>query len=72
MTAQFYDPLGLFSPVTPITKILFQETWYRAKQWEEILPHDIGARWHAWITSIPLLADIDIPRWMGTSKVHDA
>jgi len=40
-------------------------------QWEEILPHDIGARWHTWIISLPLLADIDIPRWMGTSNGHD-
>jgi len=70
-TAWFYDPLGLFSPVSAIAKILFQETWSRGMQWEEILPHDIGACWHAWITSLPLLADIDIPRWMGTSKGHD-
>ena len=40
-------------------------------QWEEILPHDIGARWHAWITSLPLLADVHVPRWMGTSNGHD-
>jgi len=40
-------------------------------QWEEILPQDIGARWHAWITSLPLLADIDIHSWMGTSNGHD-
>ena len=40
-------------------------------QWEEILPHDIAACWHAWITSLFLLADIDVPRWMGTSNDHD-
>jgi hypothetical protein len=70
-TARFYDPLGLFSPVSAIAKILFQETWCRSMQWEEILPHDIGARWHAWTTSLPLLAAIDIPRWIGTSNCHD-
>jgi len=41
-------------------------------QWEEILPHDIGARWYAWIISLPRLADFHIPRWMGTSNVHNS
>jgi hypothetical protein len=41
-TARFYDPLGLFLPVSAAGKILFQETWCRGMQWEEILPHDIG------------------------------
>ena len=70
-TARFYDPLGLFSPVSVVEKILFQETWCRGMQWEEILPHDIGVRWHAWITSLPLLSGIHITRWMGTSNGHD-
>ena len=51
-------------------KVLIQETWCRGMQWEEILPHDIGARWHAW-TSLSLLVDIDISRWMGMSNGHD-
>ena len=68
--ARFYDKLGLFSPVSAIAKIRFQETWGRGIQWEEILPHDIEARWHAWINSL-LLADNDIPRWIGTSKGHN-
>jgi hypothetical protein len=38
-TARFYEPLGLFSPVSAVGKILFQETWCRGMQWEEILPH---------------------------------
>jgi hypothetical protein len=61
-TAGFYEPLGLFSPVSAIGKILFQETWCRGMQWEEILPLDIGARWYAWINSLPLLSSIHIPR----------
>jgi hypothetical protein len=70
--ARFYNPLGLLSPVSAIAKILFQETWCRGMQWEEILPHDIGARWHAWKTSLPFLVDINIPRWVGTSNGHNS
>ena len=40
-SARLYDPLGLFSPVSAIAKILFQDTWCRGMQWEEILPHDV-------------------------------
>jgi hypothetical protein len=61
-TSRFYDLLGLFSPVFVIGKILFQETWCRGMQWEEILPHDFGARWHEWITSLPLPSRIHISR----------
>ena len=70
-TARFYDLLGIFSPFSAIVKILFQETWCRGMQWEEIVPHYIGARWHAWITSLPLVAGIHVLRWMGTSNGHD-
>jgi len=40
-------------------------------QWEEILHHCIGARWHAWIISLPLLSRIHISCWMGISNGHD-
>jgi len=70
-TARFYDPLGIFSPFPAIVKILLQETWCRGKQWEEIVPHDIGARWHARITSLPLPAGIHVLRSMGNSNGHD-
>ena len=70
-TARFYDPLGLFSPVSVIGKILFQETWCRGMQWDEILPHDIGARWFTWLNSLPHLFDIHVPRWLGTSNGSD-
>jgi hypothetical protein len=69
-TARFYDPLGLFSPVSVIGKILFQETWCRGLKWDEILSHDIGAFWQAWITSLPHLSDIHVSRWVGTSDGH--
>jgi hypothetical protein len=70
-TTRFYGPVGLFSPVSAIGKILFQETWCRGLQWEGFLFHDIGARWHAWINSLPLLSSIHIPRRMKTSNGRD-
>jgi len=48
-TARFYDPLGLYSPVSVVRKLLFQDTWCRGIDWNELLPSDLGVRWHAWI-----------------------
>jgi hypothetical protein len=71
MTAKFYDALGLFSPVPAVGKILFQETLCRGLQWEEIVLNHIGVRWHAWITSLPMLQNIHIPRLIATSGGYD-
>jgi len=41
-TANFYFPLGLYSPVSLLGKILFQDTWCRGINWDELLRTDIG------------------------------
>jgi hypothetical protein len=66
-TARFYDPLGLLSPVSLIAKTLFQDTWSRGMEWDEILPPDLGTRWHRWVATLPSSSDILIPQWVGTS-----
>jgi hypothetical protein len=75
VTARFYDPLGLLSPVSVIGKLLFQDTWRRGIAWDEILPPDLGSLWNTWISSLPHLMHLRIPRWIGTleettSQVH--
>jgi hypothetical protein len=47
ITSRFYDPLGLFSPVAIVGKILFQDTWTRGLAWDETLPPDIAVKWLA-------------------------
>ena len=67
-TARFYDPLGLYSPVSIVRKMLFQDTWCRGLDWNELLPFDLGARWHAWVSTLTSLPQVHIPRWLATSK----
>jgi hypothetical protein len=69
-TAQFFDPLGLFSLVSIIAKIFFQETWCRGMQLVEKLPDGIGARWRTWVNPLPHLSGIHVPRWLGSSNGH--
>jgi len=73
-TARFYDPLGLLAPISVVGK-LFQDTWCRGLAWDEILPFDLGALWNTWVTAMPPLAQLRVPRWLGTVdssrlKVH--
>jgi hypothetical protein len=51
-TATFYDPLGLFSPVSVVGNLLFQDTWCRGLAWYEPLPSDLGALWNIWISTL--------------------
>ena len=67
-TARFYDPLGLYSPVSIVGKMLLQDTWCRELAWNELLPFDFGARWHAWVSTLTSLSQVHIPRWLATSK----
>ncbi|KAJ4430558.1 hypothetical protein ANN_19146 [Periplaneta americana] len=68
VTSRFYDILGLLTPISITGKLLFQDTWCRGMEWDELLPHDLGTRWHMWISSLSELSQIRIPRWIGTSE----
>jgi hypothetical protein len=71
-TASFYDPLALFSAVSLFAKVLFQDTWCRGINWNELLPTDLATRWHAWISALPSLSQVRVPRWLATSKERNS
>jgi len=54
-TASFYDPLGLYSPVSVGGKLLFLDTWCKGIDWYELFPSDLGARWHVWVSTLTSL-----------------
>ena len=68
ITASFFDPLGLFSPVSLVGKVRFQDTWCRGINWNELLPTDLGTRWHAWVSGLSSLSQVHVPRWLATSR----
>ena len=67
-TASFYDPLGLYSPVSILGKILFQDTWCQGIHWDELLPTDMGARWHTLVSGLSSLSQQHVPRWLTSSR----
>ncbi|XP_065191904.1 uncharacterized protein LOC135822994 [Sycon ciliatum] len=51
--SRFFDPLGLFAPVSIRAKVLMQDIWKLAVSWDDPLPSDVLSRWH------PIAADLD-------------
>jgi hypothetical protein len=60
--ASFFDPLGLIAPFIISAKILIQRLWKRSLDWDEALPADVLAEWHAWTREVPHLDKIWVPR----------
>ena len=68
VTSRFYDPLGLFSPVALVGKLLFQDTWTRVLARDEVLHPDIAVKWLSWTSQLHHLSDLHVPRWIGAQK----
>jgi len=62
--AKFFDPLSLLGPVIVIAKLILQNLWQLAIQWEshESVPQDIHTRWIALRTQMSNLNQLKIPR----------
>ena len=57
-----YDPLGFLGPFILPVKIILQELWRIAVQWDDPISEPLLTRWNKWIESLPLVANIKIPR----------
>ena len=59
--SKMFDPMGILSPYTIRSKVLFQQLWSRGLQWNENLPEDIKQQWDIWKSELPVLNEICIP-----------
>ena len=53
--SKMFDPMGILSPYTIRSKVLFQPLWSRGLQWDENLPEDIKQQWDIWKSDLPVL-----------------
>ncbi|XP_058817756.1 uncharacterized protein LOC131681067 [Topomyia yanbarensis] len=60
--ARFFDPLGLFSPVIVVAKILMQQLWKTNAGWDDILNEQFQQQWRLLQESLPHLNFIQVPR----------
>ena len=60
--ASFFDPLGLISPFVVSAKILIQQLWKQALDWDEQVPRDVEESWKLWVNEVQHLNKITFPR----------
>lgn len=60
--ASLFDPLQFLAPFTVRAKIIMQEVWMAGVGWDELLPDDLNAKWEKWVSELPQLSDIAVPR----------
>jgi hypothetical protein len=62
--AYVYDPLGCLSPFVLIGKQVLKQLCSENSAWDDLLPEDLRQQWERWITDLPKLATIKIPRFL--------
>ncbi|XP_036322336.1 uncharacterized protein LOC118736350 [Rhagoletis pomonella] len=57
-----FDPLGLLTFFLIDTKILLQKVWRSGVGWDDIIPEEFSAEWMRWLSFLPQVQSIKIPR----------
>lgn len=60
--AQIFDPLGLLSPCTIMSKMLLQKLWLEKVSWDESVPADIHTKWLRFQNDLISLNECRVPR----------
>lgn len=66
--ATIIDLLGCIAPTVFCTKQFMQEIWKTTLNWDNNLPEDLRGAWTAFVTQIPLLSKLNIPRLIFPRK----
>ena len=61
-TATIYDPLGFLAPYVVRAKLLIQQAWIEAEDWDTLLPVHHQEQWKSWFQESSDLQRIRIPR----------
>ena len=74
VTSSIYDPLGFVSPVVLPPKKLIQDLCKQGLGWDEKIGEEETARWEKWLSGLPKLSHISVPRCLkptnfGTAEV---
>lgn len=66
--AQLFDPLGLIGPIIIVAKLTMQLVWVEKIDWDAELPSNILLEWKKFISDLPHLSKLKIPRHLFLRK----
>ena len=69
ITARFFDPLGIATPITISFKILCQELCRAKQSWDEILTGHHLREWSRLLQVMRSVGSITVPRCVLTQQV---
>lgn len=58
-----FDPIGMVSGFTLLPKLLIQQTWEKGLTWTEEVDESMKEKFMQWMSEVPLLSKLQIPRW---------
>lgn len=65
-SSKLYDPAGILSPITVMSKLLMQKIWKTGTNWDEHVGKSIQNEWDVQRNELPIIGDIKIDRWFHT------
>lgn len=57
-----FDPLGFVACFMSYLKSVLQEIWRSRIDWDETLSEDLYNKWKNWLTFLPIITNVSIPR----------
>ncbi|XP_055685305.1 uncharacterized protein LOC129791261 [Lutzomyia longipalpis] len=67
--ARIFDPIGLIGPIVLQAKMLLQKVWKENLDWDTPVEGSILKEWTSFISNLPAVQDIRIPRWAATIAI---
>lgn len=66
--SKLYDPCGILSPITIISKLIMQKVWKTGVDWDSYVNDEIQAEWNEYKADLPSIENIKIDRWLKTEQ----
>ncbi|XP_058816823.1 uncharacterized protein LOC131680122 [Topomyia yanbarensis] len=67
--AKMYDPLGIFSPVIVVAKLIAQQAWKSKAGWDDPVEEGLAQEWHEFKRALPQINLIQVPRCVTFNDV---
>ncbi|GFW30835.1 integrase catalytic domain-containing protein [Trichonephila clavipes] len=60
--ARLFDPLGFLGSILTKAKLILQKLWVLKLEWDEPLSNSIAKEWNDFVSTLPVIQNIHVPR----------